>query len=98
VVIGLSESGLLRGSLAVYAAPLAGLFAGALTGYYLSDGAPQAHADLWSLLLGAAGFSVGLLWLRRFSRVSGRDRRYQAVTLRRALPVSGARNEFSNTQ
>jgi len=29
VVIGVSESGLLRGSLAVYAVPLSGLFAGA---------------------------------------------------------------------
>jgi sigma-E factor negative regulatory protein RseC len=88
VVIGLSESGLLRGSLAVYAAPLAGLLAGALTGFYFSDGAPRGHADFWSLLLGAAGFSVGLLWLRRFSRVSARDGRYQPVTLRRTLAVS----------
>jgi len=95
VVIGVSESGLLRGSLAVYAVPLAGLFFGALGGYYLSDGAPRGDVDLWSLLLGAAGFSVGLLWLRRFSRATGRDGRYQPVTLRHALPVSAPRHEIT---
>jgi len=95
VVIGIAESGLLRGSLAVYAVPLAGLFAGALTGYFLSAGASQGHADLWSLLSGAAGFTLALLWLRRFSRVTGRDGRYQPVTLRMALPAGGPRHEIS---
>jgi sigma-E factor negative regulatory protein RseC len=90
-VIGVPESGLLRGSLAVYAAPLAGLFAGALTGYSLSAGASQGYVDLVTMLLGAAGFAVALLWLRRFSRASARDRRYQPVTLRRALPVGAQR-------
>jgi sigma-E factor negative regulatory protein RseC len=86
VVIGVSESGLLRGSLAVYAMPLAGLFVGALIGHYLADGEPQRYADLWSLLGGAAGFIAGLAWLRRFSCATERDGRYQPVTLRREIP------------
>lgn len=95
VVIGVPEAALLRGSLAVYAAPLAGLFAGALTGYFLSAGAPQDHADFWSLLLGAVGFAVALVWLRRFSRVSGHDGRYQPVTLRHALAVGVSQQKVS---
>jgi sigma-E factor negative regulatory protein RseC len=93
VVIGLPESGLLRGSLAVYAAPLAGLFTGGLTGQFLGAGVLQGHADFWSVLLGAGGFSVALLWLRRFSRVSARDGRYQPLILRRTRAVSKPRHE-----
>ena len=95
VVIGVTESGLLRGSLAVYAAPLAGLFIGALVGHYLGADGPQRYADLWSLTGGAAGFAAGLAWLRRFSRATGRDRRYQPVTLRRELPLRSPGHEIS---
>lgn len=96
VVIGISESSLVRGSLAIYAVPLLGLFAGALFGQFLSGGYTE-YADLASLLGGSAGFAAGLAWLRRFSRVTGRDDRYQPVLLRRQaasrstdVPVSGS--------
>lgn len=82
VVIGISESGLLRGSLAVYCVPLAGLFAGAVAGSYLFSGSASAHADLTSILAAAAGFAAGLAWLRSFSRRSEQDERYQPVLLR----------------
>jgi len=84
VVIGVSESGLLRGSLAVYAVPLAGLFVGALAGHYLGD---DRYADLWDLLGAVAGFTAGLAWLKRFSRTTGRDERYQAFILRHQIAV-----------
>jgi sigma-E factor negative regulatory protein RseC len=87
VVIGISESGLVRGSLAVYAVPLAGLFIGALTGHYLGDSGITRVADFWELLGAAAGFTAGLAWLRRFSHATGRDGRYQPVILRRRTPV-----------
>jgi sigma-E factor negative regulatory protein RseC len=87
VVIGMSESGLLRGSLAVYAVPLAGLFIGALAGHYLGDGGAHHDADLWALLGATAGFAAGFAWLRRFSRATGRDERYQPVILRRQSPI-----------
>jgi len=83
VVIGIAESSLVRGSLAVYAVPLAGLFIGALTGHYLGDGWAPRHADLSDLLGAAAGFAAGLGWLKHFSRATGRDDRYQPVILRR---------------
>ena len=87
VVIGVPESGLLRGSLAVYAVPLAGLFIGALSGHYLGDGGTHRYTDLWDLLGAAAGFTAGLVWLQRFSRATGRDERYQPVILRHQIPV-----------
>jgi len=87
VVIGVSESGLLRGSLALYAVPLAGLFIGALAAHYVGDGWTHRYADLWDLLGAAAGFTAELAWLRRFSSVTGRDERYQPVILRRQSPI-----------
>ena len=53
VVVGISESGLVRGSLAVYAAPLAGLFAGAFAGHFagnqlLANGF-GSHGGWWSV-------------------------------------------------
>jgi len=87
VVIGVSESGLLRGSLAVYAVPLAGLFIGALSGHYLGGSGAQRVTDLWALLGAAAGFTAGLAWLKRFSQATRRDGRYQPVILRRQAPV-----------
>ena len=94
VVIGVSESGLLRGSLAIYAVPLAGLFLGALTGHWLGDGGTHRYADLWELLGAAAGFAAGLVWLKQFSRASARDGRYQPAILRRQLPMRPSGREI----
>lgn len=94
VVIGVSESGLLRGSLAVYTVPLAGLFIGALTGHYFGDGGTPRYADLWELLGAAVGFAVGLAWLKRFSRASARDGRYQPIILRHQLPIRPSGREI----
>lgn len=85
VVIGISESGLVRGSLAVYCVPLAGLFAGAVAGYYLLAGITPVPADLASIPGAVAGFAAGLAWLRSFSRKSEQDARYQPVLLRQLL-------------
>lgn len=82
VVIGISESGLVRGSLAVYCIPLAGLLAGAVAGSFLFAGDAPVDADLASILAAAAGFAAGLAWLRSFGRKSEQDPRYQPVLLR----------------
>lgn len=88
VVIGISESGLVRGSLAVYCVPLAGLFAGAVASYYLFAVIASAPADLASIPGAAAGFAAGLAWLRSFSRKSEQDARYQPVLLRQLLALA----------
>jgi len=61
VVIGVSESGLVRGSLAVYAVPLFGLFAGALGGYAMASRFyPEWPADPVAIAGALAGFVSGL--------------------------------------
>jgi sigma-E factor negative regulatory protein RseC len=86
VVIGVSESGLLRGSLAVYAAPLTGLFAGALAGYVLtSQFYPEWPADPAAIAGALAGFVAGLAWLRGFSHRTAMNPAYQPVVLRQQI-------------
>jgi sigma-E factor negative regulatory protein RseC len=86
VVIGITESGLLRGSLAIYVAPLSGLFAGALAGYAVASRLyPEWPADPAAIAGAVAGFAAGLAWLRRFSRRTAADPDYQPVILRQQL-------------
>ncbi|MDX1696739.1 MAG: SoxR reducing system RseC family protein [Thiohalobacterales bacterium] len=90
VVIGIPESGVVRGSLAVYAVPLAGLFAGALAAQVAGSYLAGSEAD-WPAMVGAlAGLLAGLAWLRHFSRASAADTAFQPVALRREwqLPVN----------
>lgn len=82
VVIGIQEAGLVRGSLAVYAAPLAGLFAGGLLGRHAAAALMPEVAEVASILGALAGLAGGLAWLRRFSRRTEQDARYQPVILR----------------
>ena len=85
VVIGISESGLVRGSLAVYAAPLSGLFVGALAGDTLGHYFPQGSSDLLAIAGAFTGLAAGLLWLKRFSRLTEKDASYQPVILRKQI-------------
>lgn len=85
VVIGIDESGLLRGSLAVYAAPLLGLFAGALAGQLLGRVVFATSSDLLAIAGAMTGFVVALLWLKRFSHDKEQDAAYQPVVLRQQV-------------
>ncbi len=85
VVVGISESGLLRGSLAVYAAPLAALFAGALSGHFFGGQLWPAARDLLAIAGAVSGLLAGLAWLRRFSQRTGNHEAYQPVVLRKQL-------------
>ncbi len=80
VVVGIPESGLLRGAFAVYSVPLLALFAGALCGHWLAgDSDPAAIAGA------AAGLAAGLAWLARFSRRTRADASFQPVVLRQQM-------------
>ena len=83
VVIGISESSLVRGSLAVYAVPLAGLFAGALAGHLAGPYLQGVSADLLAIGGALTGFVAGLAWLKRFSSATATDEEFQPVVLRR---------------
>ncbi|HUT41176.1 MAG TPA: SoxR reducing system RseC family protein [Gammaproteobacteria bacterium] len=77
VVIGISETGLVRGALAVYALPLLTLFVGALCGQWLAGG-----SDVAAIAGAVAGLAAGLAWLARFSRRTRVDAAFQPVVLR----------------
>ena len=85
VVVGIAEQGLLRGSLAVYAMPLLGLFAGALAGWLLGTSVFGLQSDGLSIAGSVIGFAAALFWLRRFSRRKEQDTGYQPVALRRHI-------------
>ena len=82
VVIGIQEAGLVRGSLAVYTAPLAALFAGGLLGRHAAGILMPEMAEIASILGALAGLVAGIAWLRRFSRRTEQNARYQPVILR----------------
>ena len=85
VVIGIAESGLLRGSLAVYAVPLLGLFAGALAGQLLGSTVFAMPSDFFAIAGAISGFVAALVWLKRFSHDKEKDTAYQPVVLRQQL-------------
>ncbi len=83
VVIGIPESGLLRGSFAVYAVPLAALLGGALAGNGIVAQWYPLAAEAGAIAGAAAGLVAGFVWLRRFSHRTGNHPAYQPVVLRR---------------
>jgi sigma-E factor negative regulatory protein RseC len=85
VVIGIAESGVVHGSLAVYAVPLLGLFAGALAGQALGSAVLDMQSDLPAIAGAVAGFVAALAWLKRFSRARELDAAYQPVALRQQI-------------
>lgn len=86
VIVGVDESALVRGSLAVYAVPLLALLAGAISGHQLTQ-FWSLPGEALTLVLGGSGLWAGLAWLKGFTRRIHNDRRYQPVVVRR---LSGA--------
>lgn len=80
IVIGLNESALVRGALALYLTPLLALFMGAVAAQSVFG-----H-DVAALLGGIVGIAVGLMWVKRFTRRIQHDARYQPVFLRQQTP------------
>jgi sigma-E factor negative regulatory protein RseC len=83
VVIGIRAQAVVRGSLAVYAVPVAMLLLGAVIGELGARQFLWQNAELASLILGIAGLAAGLWWLRAFSRRIRHSADYQPVVLRR---------------
>ncbi|SEP99762.1 sigma-E factor negative regulatory protein RseC [Ectothiorhodospira magna] len=82
VIIGLEESALVRGSLAIYILPLVCLLIGAALGQWLWAG----YGELPVVLAGLAGLAAGLGAVGGFTRRIRRDPRYQPVVVRRLGP------------
>ncbi|MDZ7805080.1 SoxR reducing system RseC family protein [Thiohalophilus sp.] len=88
VVIGLHESAMLSGSLAVYLVPLLSLFLFAVTGKVLAEQLMISAVEGVSILFAVIGMLLAIVWLRAFNRRIANDSRYQPVILQR-LPSSG---------
>jgi len=88
VVIGLHESAMLSGSLAIYLVPLLSLLLFAITGKVVAEQLMIAAVEAVSILFAIIGMLLAIVWLRRFTRRIADDSRYQPVILQR-LPSSG---------
>lgn len=95
VVVGLEAEMLTRATLAAYGVPVAALIGGAIVGQRVGEWLAAGIVEPFSVGGGLLGLLGGLAWLGRFSRRIARDRRYQAVILRRsALPVAAVPIQF----
>ena len=90
VVVGIAESGLVRGSLAVYIAPLAAFLCGAVAGQFVGNYFLAVGSDVAAICGAVAGLGAGFAWLRRFSRATAADASYQPVILRRQIMTGAA--------
>jgi len=77
VLIGIEEGALVKGSLAVYIAPLLGMILGAVGGD-LAGG-----SEGLSILLGILGLTGGFAWLWSYTHGIRTDGQFQPVVLRR---------------
>jgi sigma-E factor negative regulatory protein RseC len=79
VLVGIAESALVRGSLALYTVPLIAMVGAAAVarGLWPDAGEPVV------ILSGLGGLAAGLGWVRWFARRISNDPRYQPVILRR---------------
>jgi sigma-E factor negative regulatory protein RseC len=82
VVIGIKESALVQGSLAVYFIPLLCMFFGGLFGETLGRHL-AINGDSLSIILAFIGLGGGFFWLRFFVSKSSKDDKFQAVILRK---------------
>ncbi|MEN8169593.1 MAG: SoxR reducing system RseC family protein [Pseudomonadota bacterium] len=82
VVLGISESALIKGSLAVYLVPLLALMSGGLLGELMASQLMMQGEGI-TILFALASLGLSLLWLRRFNRRAVNDTRFNAAILRR---------------
>lgn len=84
VLIGIDESALVRGSLALYFVPLLSFFLFGLLGQVLSRQWLLGEGEGLSILFSLVGLFAGFAWARHYARG---DRRYQPVLLANTTPV-----------
>jgi len=85
VVVGIPDSALLQGSLAVYAAPLLSMLLFAVLGEQLMNS--SQWGEISSIFGGLFGLSLGFFWLRYYSRRILKTPHHQPVILRKVWPL-----------
>jgi len=88
IVVGIQEQALVRGSLAIYIAPLLALFLFGLLGKSLATQLHFSSPDIIVMVFGMLGLFSGFAWVKRFSTRISNDTRYQPVLLRRQMKVN----------
>ncbi len=78
VVIGIDESALVRGSMAVYLVPLLSFFLFGVLGQTLARQLMLDNSEGLSIIFSLLGLLLGFAWAQRYARG---DRRYQPVIL-----------------
>ena len=84
IIVGIEEQALVRGSLAIYMAPLLALFLFGLLGGVLADQFNMVKPDTLVIIFSLFGLGLGFMWVKRFSGVISSDPRYQPVLLHHA--------------
>lgn len=97
VIVGLSEAGLLKGSLAVYLFPLLFMMLFAITGNVVAMQMVW-QTELVVILFAVAGLAVAGIWLRQFTRRIQYDDVYQPVILRRVPTPVLTQDSIQQTQ
>ena len=85
IVVGIEEQALVRGSLAVYIAPLLALFLFGLLGDVLASQLNVIKPDIFVIIFSLFGLGLGFIWVKWFSRAISGDSQYQPVLLNRVL-------------
>ncbi len=97
VAIGIRESALVEGSVAVYIVPLVAMILFAILGSAVVAPWYGLPAEGSSILMALLGLAVGFGWVSAFSRRIKQDTRYQPIILRktgydsvpdRAIPIT----------
>jgi len=95
VVIGIDESALVRGSMAVYLLPLLSLFLFGVLGQTLARQLMLDNSEGLSIIFSLLGLLLGFAWARRYARG---DQRYQPVILVIRQPANATPTvSFHNT-
>ncbi len=91
IVVGIEEQALVRGSLAIYMAPLLALFLFGLLGGVLAEQFNMVKPDILVIVFSLFGLGLGFMWVKRYSGVISSDPRYQPVLLHHVLKTNALR-------
>ena len=85
IVVGIEEKALIRGSCAIYLAPLLSMFLFGLLGDVMAIQMNILKSEILIIFLSLIGLAIGFIWVKRFARSIASDSKYQPVLIQRVL-------------